>query len=90
MTKNPPANAGDVKDADSISGLGRFHGLGNGSLLRYSYLENSMGRGDWWATGYGASKSWTHLTRCAHTHSVTDFCVKCPDYIQHVLKPIDK
>ena len=56
MTKNPPANAGDVKDADSISGLGRFHGLGNGSLLRYSYLENSMGRGDWQATAHRVAK----------------------------------
>ena len=56
MIKNPPANAGDVKDAGSISGLGRFHGLENGSLLWYSYLENSMGRGAQQATVYGVAK----------------------------------
>ena len=29
--KNPPANAGDVKDRDSIPGLGRFPGGGHGN-----------------------------------------------------------
>ena len=29
MIKNPPANSGDVRDADSIPGLGRFPGGGN-------------------------------------------------------------
>ena len=28
--KNPPANAGDIRDAGSIPGLGRFPGLGEG------------------------------------------------------------
>ena len=44
MVKNPLANARDV---DSISGLGRSLGEGNGNLLQYSCLENSMDRGDW-------------------------------------------
>ena len=39
VVKNLPANAGDV---DSIPESGRFPGEGNGNLLRYSCLGNSM------------------------------------------------
>ena len=42
-----------------MSGLGRSLGVGNGKLLQYSYLENSVGREAWWAIVYGAAKSWT-------------------------------
>ena len=41
MMKNLPANAGDV---GLIFGLLRFPGVGNGNLLQYSCLENSMDR----------------------------------------------
>ena len=34
----------------SISRSGRSPGVGNGTLLQYSCLENPMGRGAWWAT----------------------------------------
>ena len=44
MVKNPPANAGDVRDLDSIPGLGRSPGEGNGSPLQYSSLENPIDR----------------------------------------------
>ena len=57
--KNPPANAGDARVAGSISGSGRSPGTGNGNSLQYSCLENSMGRGGWWATAHGAAKSRT-------------------------------
>ena len=40
-----------------IPGLGRFPGEGNGNLLQYSCLENSMDRGAWWATVHGVTKS---------------------------------
>ena len=30
--------------------------------VQYSCLENSMGRGTWWATIHGVSKSWTQLS----------------------------
>ena len=43
--KNPPANAGDLRNEGSISGLGRCPGGRNGNPLRYSYLENPMNRG---------------------------------------------
>ena len=45
MVKNPPANAGDAGDIGSVPGSGRFPGVGNGNLLQYSCLENSMNRG---------------------------------------------
>ena len=48
VVKNPPANAGDIGDANSIPGLGRFPGGGNGNPLQYSCLENPMDRGAWW------------------------------------------
>ena len=40
MEKDPPANAGDVRDAGSIPGSGRSPGGGHGNPLQYSCLEN--------------------------------------------------
>ena len=41
MVKNPPANAGDKKDAGlMIPGSGRSPGGGHGNPLQYSCLEN--------------------------------------------------
>ena len=59
VVKNPPANAGDVRDAGLIPGSGRYPGGGQGDPLQYSYLENSKDRGVWWATIHGIAKSWT-------------------------------
>ena len=44
MVKNLPANAGDIKDAGSIPGLGRSPGGRHGNSLQYSCLENPMDR----------------------------------------------
>ena len=49
-------------DQGSISGSGRSPGEGNGNLLQYSCLENSMDSGAWWATVLGVTKSWTWLS----------------------------
>ena len=49
MEKNPPANAGDIRDAGSIPELGRSPGGGNDYPLQYSCLENPIGRGAWQA-----------------------------------------
>ena len=49
VVKNPPANAGDIKDVSLISGLGRSPGGGHGNPLQYSCLEYPMDRGAWWA-----------------------------------------
>ena len=46
-------NAGDL---GLIPGSGRSPGEGNGNPLQYSCLENSMGRGAWWAT-HGVTES---------------------------------
>ena len=48
MVKNPPANAGDIRDPALIPKLGRFPGGGDGNPLQYSCLENPMDRGAWW------------------------------------------
>ena len=61
MVKNLPANAGNVRDAGLISGLGRSPGERNGTSLQYSGLENPMGRGAWQATVRRVPKSWTQL-----------------------------
>ena len=57
MVKNPPAIAGDTRDTGLIPGLGRFPGLGNGSLLQYSCLGNSMDRGAWRAAVHRVTKN---------------------------------
>ena len=43
--KNPPANEADIRNSDSIPGLGRSSGEGNGNTLQYSGLRNLMDRG---------------------------------------------
>ena len=57
MVKNPPANAGHVRDVGSIPELGRSPGGGHGNSLQYSCLENLMDRGVWQATVHGVIKS---------------------------------
>ena len=54
--KNPPANAGEVRDAGSISGLGRSPGRGHSNPLQYSCLENFMNRGAWRLQSMGVSE----------------------------------
>ena len=61
VVKSPPANAGDVKDAGLIPGLGRSPGGGHGDPLQYSCLENPMDRGDWRATVLRVAQSRTGL-----------------------------
>ena len=38
VLKHPPANAGDIGDAGSIPGSGRFLGEGNGNPLQHFFL----------------------------------------------------
>ena len=59
VVKNPPANAGALRDLDSVPGWGRSLGEENGSPLHYSCLENPVDRGAWWATVHGTTNSWT-------------------------------
>ena len=54
---NSPANAGDIRDAGSIPGLGRSPGGGHGNPLQHSCLENPMDREPWQATVHRVTKS---------------------------------
>ena len=59
-----------IRDAGSVSGLGRSPGGGHGNPLRYPCLENPVDRGAWWSTVHGVAKSWTRLKQLsAHTHT---------------------
>ena len=53
VVKNPPATAGD---RSWIPGWGRSPGEGNGNPLQYSWLENYMDRGAWWAQSIGSQR----------------------------------
>ena len=57
VVKNPPANKEDIRVAGLIPELGRYSGGGHGNPLQYSYLENPMDRGAWWATLHRVAKS---------------------------------
>ena len=56
VLKNPPANAGDTRDTDSITGSGRSPGEEKSNPLQYSCLENSMDRRGWQATVHGSQR----------------------------------
>ena len=58
VTKYLPANEGDM---NLIPGLGKSPGGGHGSPLQYSFLENPMDRGAWWATIHRVAESWIQL-----------------------------
>ena len=59
--KEPPANAGDIRDAGLIPGSGRSPGGKHGNPLQYSCLENPKERGAWLVTVHRVPKSWTQL-----------------------------
>ena len=58
MVKNLPANAGDIRDAGSISGS--EDPLGEGMATHTSILawRIPMDRGSWQTTVHGVAKSW--------------------------------
>ena len=60
VVKNPPANEGDVRDADLISGLGRSPGEEHGNPL-HVFMPNLMDRGAWQAVVHRVTKSQTRL-----------------------------
>ena len=61
--KEPTANAGNIRDVDSILGLGRSPGGGHGNPLQYSHLENPMDR--------RASQAIVHSRKESDTTEVT-------------------
>ena len=60
--KNPPANAGDIRDSGLFPGWGRSPGGEHGNPLWYACLENPMDRGGWQTTVHGVAKSQTQLS----------------------------
>ena len=66
VVRSLPANARNSRDTGSIPESRRFPGVGNGPLLQYSCLENSMDRGAWRATVHRGCKQ---ADTTEHTHS---------------------
>ena len=60
--KESTCSAGDTGDADSIPGLGRSPGGGNGNPLQHSCLENPMDKGVWQITVQRVTKGETQLS----------------------------
>ena len=70
MVNNPPAKAGDIRDAGSMPGSGKAPGGGPGNPLQHSCLDNPMDRGAWRVIVHGVTKSWAGLSDLAHaTHT---------------------
>ena len=64
MVDNPPANAGDIRDAALIPGSGKISWRRAWEFLQ----ENPMDRGAWQATIHRVTKSQTQLKRLSiHT-----------------------
>ena len=79
VVKNPPANAGNLRDMGFIRGSGRAPGGGNDNPLQYSCLENPMERGAWWATAHGVAESWTQVRLLSmHAHKSVLFSTESP------------
>ena len=68
VVKNPPANAGDIRDESSIPRSRRSSGGGHSNPLKCSCLENPTDREAWWATVHEVAKSWTRLKQLSSTH----------------------
>ena len=56
VVNNPPADAGDIRDAGSIPGSGRSPRGEHGNPLQDSCLENPMDRGAQLAIVHGVSR----------------------------------
>ena len=65
--KASACNAGDL---GSIPELERSPGEGNGNPLQYSFLENPMDGGAWWATVPGVTKDQTRLSDFTFTLNI--------------------
>ena len=65
VVKNPPANAGGARDVGSIPRLGRCPGEGNTPVFlpgKFHRQRSLVGH-----KVHGATKSWTRLSKDAHT-----------------------
>ena len=73
---------GQVGDTNLIPGSGRSPGGGNSKPLQYSWEDNPMDRGAWWATIHGVTKSQRQLNEvaqsCPTLRNPTDTRLLCP------------
>ena len=83
-SKEPPANAEDIREPGSIPGLGRSPGGGHGNPPQYSCLENPTGRGAWQATVHAVAKSQTRLKQLS-TYSCMAKLVDAGTYIHLII-----
>ena len=74
----------DAGDAGSVPGSGRHPGERHGSSFQYSYLENPMNRGVWWATVNRVAKSQTGL-KWLSTHAHTPIKLKLKKVISYLV-----
>ena len=76
MLKSPPANAGAIRDAGSISGSGRSPGGRHDNPLQYSCLENPMGRRPWQAIVHRDAHSHTQLKQIStYIYKIIKICI---------------
>ena len=66
VVKNPPSNAGEP---DLVPGSRRSPGEENGNPLHYSYLENPLETGAWWAIVHRISKE-SDMTQRLNNHHI--------------------
>ena len=67
--KESTCKAENAGDAGAIPVSGRSLGWGHGNPFQYSFLENPMNRGAWWAMVHGITKSRTQLEQLSmHRH----------------------
>ena len=59
--KEPPSQCRRCEIVGLISRLGKSPGVGYRNPFQYTCRENPRGRGDWWATVHGVTKSRTQL-----------------------------
>ena len=79
VVKNPPANVGNT---DSIPGLGRSPGEGNGNPLQYCCLENPMDRGFWWAKSMGSQSAGHKLvTKTTNPTPMLEIIIKISAFV---------
>ena len=90
--ENPPASAGDTRDAGWIPGSERSPGGGHNNPLQYSCLENLIDRGGWQAMVHSVAKlDTTEGTQQTHIFITWPFwnSVECPvskqNHIKHII-----
>ena len=77
MVKNPPANAGDIRDAGLIPGLGRSHGEGYGSpstlvwTIPWTEEPGMLQYMGYQGIRYDLVTEHTHAHTHMHTHTCT-------------------